>query len=246
MNEPAGASSEYWRTNSLDDEGGRLRLLEEIADHRTVRMLTEAGVTQGWHCAELGAGAGSIARWLANRVGPSGSLLVLDLDANLLSDLKSMPRVEVREADLTTTSLPVDAFDLVHVRNVLMHLSEPEQILEKMIGALRPGGVLVVEEGDGFPITAATSTVFRHTLEPLTSRWVWARLLPGRLTELGLKDLEVLVEAEMLRGQTPLARFWHHTLRTARGIVTSSRSGSAEVTDHDVDATLALLEDASF
>ena len=209
-----GAGERYWRSNSLDDEAERLRLLEHIADDRTVRLLDNAGVTQGWRCAELGAGTGSIARWLADRVGESGFVLVTDLDTSLLSDLAGIAYVAVLQADLTKDTLPFESFDLVHTRSVLMHLPEREQVLATIIRALRPGGVVLVEEGDGFPISAATSETFQRTLEPLTQRWEWARHLPHRLTELGLQLIDVEVEVEMPPGSTSLARFWQHTLRS--------------------------------
>ena len=59
----------YWFDNSLSDEGTRLRLLEKIADPRSISLLEGLGVDPGSTCAELGAGAGSMAGWLADRVG---------------------------------------------------------------------------------------------------------------------------------------------------------------------------------
>jgi ubiquinone/menaquinone biosynthesis C-methylase UbiE len=246
MGRQRGSDGRYWRNNSLDDEAERLRLLERIADDRTLRLLGEAGVAEGWCCAELGAGAGSIARWLADRVGESGNVLVTDLDTTLLGDLQSDTHVKVQQADLTASALPSESFDLVHIRNVLMHLPEREVVLRGMIGALRPGGVLLVEEGDSFPVAAATSDVFRRTMDPLTRRWKWARLLPQRLIQLGLEEIDVFVEAEMLQGGTALAKFWHHTLRSARSLVTASGAARALVTNEDVDRTLVLLEDSNF
>jgi ubiquinone/menaquinone biosynthesis C-methylase UbiE len=46
----------------------------------TIRRMGNIGVTDGWICLEVGAGAGSIARWLARRVGPTGSVVATDLD----------------------------------------------------------------------------------------------------------------------------------------------------------------------
>lgn len=49
--------------------------LETTFDPSTIRYLTSVGVADGWACWEIGAGGGSIARWLADRVGPAGSVL---------------------------------------------------------------------------------------------------------------------------------------------------------------------------
>ena len=125
-----------------------------------------------------------------------------------------------------------------------MHLDEPEVALQAIVKALRPGGVVVLEEGDGFPIAAATSAVFRKTLSPLADRWTWARQLPVIADRLGLADLEVFVETEMLQGGTSLAAFWYHTLQGARAVLL--QDARYNVMDTDIDATLTLLADESF
>jgi hypothetical protein len=56
----------------FDEERARLRLIEEINDPATTCRLSSLGLTSGWRCLELGAGAGSIACWMAERVAPSG------------------------------------------------------------------------------------------------------------------------------------------------------------------------------
>jgi ubiquinone/menaquinone biosynthesis C-methylase UbiE len=37
-------------------------------------------VQPGWRCLEVGAGRGSMAVWLAQRVGPSGHVVATDVD----------------------------------------------------------------------------------------------------------------------------------------------------------------------
>jgi ubiquinone/menaquinone biosynthesis C-methylase UbiE len=233
----------YWRRNALASEAERLRLLERIADPRTERLLSEAGVAPGWDCAELGAGAGSVARSLTQRVGPEGSVLALDRDTTLLEHLRSIPQMTVREADLATSTLPRESFDLVHTRNLLMHLPDRDRILQELFEAVRPGGVLLVEEADGFPVSAATDETFRRTFETLTRRWTWARSLPRLISAKGPEHMTVLVETDMLQGGSDLAAFWHHTLRTARTLLQESEPA---LDDRDVDRTLELLDDRSF
>jgi tRNA A58 N-methylase Trm61 len=78
----------YWFDNSLADEGNRLRLLEGIADPRSIRLLGQLDILPGWRCAELGAGGGSMALWLADQVGDEGSVMAVDRDVTLLEHLK--------------------------------------------------------------------------------------------------------------------------------------------------------------
>jgi cyclopropane fatty-acyl-phospholipid synthase-like methyltransferase len=56
-------------------ESQRLHFLEAGLDPVTVACFETIGVAPGWRCLEVGAGAGSMARWLAQRVGPSGRSL---------------------------------------------------------------------------------------------------------------------------------------------------------------------------
>ena len=64
----------YFAKDSPDAfERERLALLTELADPITTRRLTDLGVGPGWRCLDVGAGDGSVARWLAGRVGPEGA-----------------------------------------------------------------------------------------------------------------------------------------------------------------------------
>ena len=59
------APNGYVHANAaFDDELGRLRLLEARYDSDTFRRLGMFGPLAGARCLEVGAGAGSVARWL--------------------------------------------------------------------------------------------------------------------------------------------------------------------------------------
>ena len=127
-------------------ESDRLELLQRYYDRWTTRKLDELGVALGWRCYDVGAGAGSIARWLADRAGPSGSVLAVDLDVTLLEPLASAT-IGVRRHDICSEDLPSGA-DLVHARLLLEHLPDPESVLQRLIRALRPGGWILVTDTD--------------------------------------------------------------------------------------------------
>jgi len=50
----------------------RFAALSAMFDPGTIRHLEERGIGQGWLCVEIGAGEGSIAIWLSERVSPGG------------------------------------------------------------------------------------------------------------------------------------------------------------------------------
>lgn len=175
-------------------ESERLRLLETCRDPGTTRRLAALGVGPGWRCLEVGAGHGSIARWLAGRVGPAGSVVAADIDPRFLDDV---PGVEVRRIDVGNDGFEAGSYDLVHSRALLMHLADPEAALARMVAALRPGGVLLAEEGDfgllhfdGHPQADRINALAERAVTQLAEARIMdgrlGRRLPGLLTRSGL------------------------------------------------------------
>ena len=116
----------YIMSNEKDEvELNRLRLVENIFDPSTIRHLEMIRVSEGWHCLEVGAGAGSVAQWLSSRVGLTGKVVATDIDIRFLRQL-SIPNLEIRQHDIIKDDLETDLYDLVHCRTVLMHLPGPE------------------------------------------------------------------------------------------------------------------------
>ncbi len=74
----------YPLRNAAPEEAARLGTLQSLHDGSTIRQFERLGVAPGWDCAELGAGAGSVARWLSDTVGDTGSVTAIDRDTALL------------------------------------------------------------------------------------------------------------------------------------------------------------------
>ncbi len=70
----------YLLTNSELETADRFAGLESVFDPVTRGHLTRLGLPPGARCLEVGAGSGSIARWMADEVGPAGRVLAVDLD----------------------------------------------------------------------------------------------------------------------------------------------------------------------
>jgi SAM-dependent methyltransferase len=136
--------SNYLYGNAHSEALLRLRGLEQIEDSGTIAVLERLPPMEGLTCLEIGAGAGSIAAWLASRVGPSGEVLATDIDVSHLDDAK----YSVLRHDIERDDLPEERFDLVHVRHLLIHLGDPKSVLARLRGSLKPGGILVAEESD--------------------------------------------------------------------------------------------------
>jgi SAM-dependent methyltransferase len=190
----------------------RLRLLEQAADPITIAAFDRLGVGPGWRCLEVGAGAGSMAGWLADRAGPT-SVVATDLDTQFLNGLADRG-VRVLHHDITADPPPAEAFDLIHLRHVLVHLPQRRQVLARLASWLAPGGWLVVEDAHVSPelinspaVRAARVGVIRLLADRVGSDFhTWASTLPLPLEDTGLTDAEVRATVVTVRGGTASAR----------------------------------------
>jgi SAM-dependent methyltransferase len=149
-------------------------------------------------------------------------VVAADLDATLMADLDE-PNLEVRETDLTRDELPRDAYDLVHTRLALMHIPERDEVLARLVAAVKPGGVLLVEEDDGYPMLATATGAYRAAWEVFLPTMAaggtdpaWARDLPERLGALGLVSVDAEAGAQLFRGGSTHAQMWSLTWLQAR------------------------------
>ena len=196
----------YTLDNTWEKAHQRLTLLESIYDPGTISRLTALGVGAGWRCLEVGAGAGSITRWLCDRVGPDGVVTAVDLEP-LFVERDPRPNLEIHRRDILAEGFPGGDYDLIHARALFMHLPGRDGLLADLAGHLRPGGVILLEEGDCFPLasggTALFSEVWRHVdavVERTGGDWYWARHLPALLSSAGIPDVETVLEGQIFRG----------------------------------------------
>ena len=140
--------SEYLFDNEALEAEDRFAALAALFDHVTFAHLDALGVAVGWRCLEVGAGGGSVASWLAQRVGTSGHVLATDLDVRWLGARLHAPNIDVRRHNVVADPLPDGSFDLVHERLVLLHIPERVAALGRLVSALRPGGWLLAEDFD--------------------------------------------------------------------------------------------------
>ena len=136
----------YLLDNQQAEAGRRFDALSQLFDPVTFRHLTAVGVTAGWACWEVGAGGVSVPAWLAEQVGPSGRVVASDLDNSWMP--AEGAAFEVLRHDVGVEPPPSGGFDLVHARLLLTHVPRRIEALASMVGALRPGGWLLIEDAD--------------------------------------------------------------------------------------------------
>ena len=212
--EPAYTLDNTWSA-ALD----RLRCVEACLDPLTERYLNQLGVGPGWRCLEVGAGAGSVVRLLCDRVGADGHVLAVDLEPALLDGLTA-ENLAVRRLDVVTDALPEAEFDLIHTRLVLLHLAQRDDVLAKLVRALRPGGLLLLEETDVQPAFDVPESVFRRTIEVAWAQITaaggdihWGAKMVAALRSAGLVDVGEARVPLWFDGASTMARFHRLTWR---------------------------------
>ncbi len=244
----------YVFDQAWQQERERLAALEGAWDPYTMRELEALGVGGGWRCLEVGAGGGSIAAWLGERVAPSGRVLATDLDTRFVA-LVASASVEVRRHDIVADDLPEAAFDLVHARLLLEHLEAPGRALERMVAALKPGGVLFVEEFDhaGWlpdPATPAAERqvwlaffeAFGHLAEARRIDLAYGRRLLAELEGRGLEGVVAIGRAQLVRGGSHVGRLLSLSVDHLRAPLTATGA----IDGRQVDRLIALLDDPCF
>jgi len=198
-------------------ERDRLSALESLYDGASRRLLNDLGLAAGWRCLEVGCGAGGIATWLADRVGETGHVIATDLDTRFL-DGHGRANLEVRTHNIATDPVDEAAFDVIHARAVIEHVADREQVIKRLVAALRPGGWLLLEEVDFGGSTAGMLAEYVSAPEPQRAAMKriylgvakvfsaigadpsYGRRLVGALTDAGLARVDAELHAPVVSG----------------------------------------------
>jgi SAM-dependent methyltransferase len=242
----------YVFDNAAPQAASRLGALAEMFDPGTIRHLNARGVAEGWRCLEVGGGGGTIARWLAEQVGPRGSVLTTDIDTRYLESLR-LPNVEVRRHDVAAEPLPEAAFDLVHARLVLNAVPAEAGALARLARALKPGGWMVIEDFQAFPggyepaddqleRTSKTTSVMRQVIAAAGLDPQSGRTLPARLRACGLVDVDAEGRVFVWRAGTAGATL----TRANREQLRPAMLATGLITDEELAADLAGIDEDDF
>jgi SAM-dependent methyltransferase len=242
--EDLSTTSTYLLDNAAREASARFEALSALFDPGTIRHLQDRGIGAGWHCLEVGGGGGSITAWLAERVGPTGHVLVTDIDSRFLEPLDAS-NVDVRRHDVVTDPLPQAAFDLIHARAVLIHLPERERVLARLVAALKPGGWLVDEEFDSASLLPDQTKYPGETLlktqlammRLMDDRGVerrFGRMLFERLRSLGLEAVDAEARMSMWHCGSPGASLMRVNFEQLREAMISGGYVTAQQIAQDI------------
>jgi SAM-dependent methyltransferase len=234
----------YIFDNAGAQTAARFSALAKIYDPGTVSHLSDLGVTKGWRCLEVGGGGGSIVNWLCDQVGPEGNVIATDIDTRFLETLDKA-NLDVRRHDIVSDPLPEAAFDLVHVRLVLIHIPGRERAIERLVSALKPGGWILAEEFDSIslqpdPTINPGETSFKtfgvmHKV--MADRGVdlrYGRLLAERLRAHGLVNVTAGGRMFMWRGGSAAAEMYRANVEQLRRAIIETKLITTEELEHDL------------
>jgi SAM-dependent methyltransferase len=245
--ETGPTTQDYVLAHHGDDlERQRLALLHEFHGGLTLTQLEAAAVRRDWRCLEVGAGTGALTSWLAERVGPTGHVLAMDLETNWLEPLQSEV-VEVRRADITKIQLPPNSFDLVLAQMLMLHLPDPSQICGQLLRAVVPGGQLIIHDADFTPLALQNATELEAagvTAMADTMRAAGVHLALG-------PELETMLLGAGAKIEHVESQPWVGHAGQSAALVTAitlerfrDRATGAGVSNPAVDAAIAALHDA--
>jgi SAM-dependent methyltransferase len=128
----------------------RLQRQARLWDPTAHALFDRLDITRGWRVLEVGPGQGSLHMELRRRV--NGPIDAVERSKSFAARLRTRCRRDgygqgtIWQTDLIAAPLPPGAYDLIFARWVFLFLPDPEAHLEKLVAALKPGGLLAIED----------------------------------------------------------------------------------------------------
>jgi SAM-dependent methyltransferase len=203
----------YLFDNADPEAAHQVQLLAAILDQHTRDVLVGLDLEGCTSALDLGAGAGTIAHFLADGCGIE---TVVALDANP-QHIRPDERIEIRQQNVADADLGDRQFDLIHARLLFMHQPHRDQLLKRAVAALRPGGHLVLSDWDctrlddmlltADPPLVDAFTAFQEALvrggQRIGMDPGWARRLPAAMLAAGLTEVQAVVHNQFWTGGQP-------------------------------------------
>jgi 2-polyprenyl-3-methyl-5-hydroxy-6-metoxy-1,4-benzoquinol methylase len=239
-------------------ETRRLMLQHRVYGPLTRRLFEAAGIGAGMKVLDVGSGAGDVALLLADMVGPTGRVVGIDTNAEILQtararvDAAGLTNVTFQVEDVMNAALP-SGFDAVVGRWILMHLPNPVAAIRFLATRVHPGGIVAFHESDftypptTFPPSELSEQVVRWSIPP-------AHLAPGGPnTQMGTQLFRDFVDAGLpapnLRTEAPMGGGpdwpgYELVAETLRSLMPAlQRMGIVNPAEVDIDTLAERLRD---
>lgn len=245
MNQQSG-----WQLSGSGPEAYERFISEPITMPCVPGLFEAVELSEGDRVLDVGCGTGIVARMAAERVGPNGRVLGVDLNDSMLSTARRLAegtngsKLEWRQAD--ATALPVDegAFDVAFCQQALQFVPDKAKAALEMYRALAPEGRLgcsVLRDLQYNPYQQAVADALAQHVGPEAAAVIHTPFAfgdPEALRQLageaGFHDVHIRLEIGMMR--------YGALDELVPGYLASTPAASS-VADADEDTHQAILQD---
>lgn len=139
--------------------------------NRASTIVENLDLQEGMTVLDVGCGPGRITIPIAIKVGPTGEVVALDIQSQMLDKVKikaqnaKLMNIKFLEAAIGSNNLEHNKFDRVLLVTVLGEISNQKEALKEIFAALKPGGILSITEIIADPHFQRRSKVCKVALE---------------------------------------------------------------------------------
>jgi precorrin-6B methylase 2 len=177
---PSDPSERTREVAPLSDNVGFFNRPERAVEEHTDALVEALDIREGDRIADIGAGTGFFTWRLAQKAGPRGKVLAVDIQQPMLDraaaavKMHGAANVDYVLATDRDPKLPARSLDMVFIAHSYHEFAEPEAMIEAVRRSLNPAGRLVVVEyakekrqAPASPLHKMSFDEIRSEIEPL-------------------------------------------------------------------------------
>lgn len=246
---------EQWQVSGNAPQAYERYMVPTLFTPWAQELLARAALHAGERVLDVACGTGIVARLAAQRVGPSGYVMGVDLNAAMIETARTQTPpagapVEWHEGDAHALPCADATFDVVCCQQGLQFFPDKTRALREMHRVLGPGGRLVLSVWRSLPYNpygrALADAMERHVGAAGTAAYGFGEMEPLRtlLTAAGFRDIHIHIVVLTMRHPTP-AEFIAGQLAATplAGAVAALDAAAQGALRHDILASLRPYTD---